>query len=161
MTLPDYGSLTLGQLAGHLIPLAVLVALTGIGRAVTSATVLYTYLGAWVSSWLGPVLVLLAVAAVGQGIPGLIEPNALVAVLFVPAVVAWVTAALAAIAKNLGLDLASLPFARNAGTLFGAAAVGRPEVPAVSTTAGAVGAAGRTAQGLEDHGSRPRRAPRE
>lgn len=119
MALPDFANLTLDQIAGLLVPLAGLVLISGVSRALLSSTVLWTYLAAWLTDWIGKGLVLLALAAVGQGIPNLITPNPLVSAIFVPAAATYVVAALAAIAKNVGVDLGSLPFASKAAEVFG------------------------------------------
>lgn len=116
--LPNLGSLSLGELAGYLFPLAALVFLAGIGKALASATVLWTYVAQWLVSWLLPAFVLLATAAVGQGIPGWITPNVAVSIVFGIAAAAYVAAAVASIARSLGVDMSRLPFASNAELVF-------------------------------------------
>lgn len=133
MDLPDFANLNLSQIAGLLASLAGLVFLSGVGKALVSSTVLWTYVAAWVNDWLGKGLVLVALAAVGQGIAGFIEPNQLVSVIFIPAATTYVLSALAAIAKNAGVDLSNLPFASRAATVFGPKAVRSDAAPAVTS----------------------------
>ena len=133
MNLPDFANLSLSQIAGILLSLAALVFITGLGKAITTATVLWTYCAAWLTDWAGKALVLLAVAAVGKGIPPLLEPNQWVQILFIPAAIAYTAAALASLAKNLGVDLSNLPFARNAAAVFGTKAVRSDVTPAATS----------------------------
>jgi hypothetical protein len=127
VNIPDFGHLTLGQIAGYLVPLAGLVFACGFVRAAVSAVLLWTYVKDWLVSWLAPVFVLLALAAVGQGVPGLgIEPNGAVQLIFIPAALAYVASALASIAKSVGVDLSRLPFASQVRTVWEEPAVKAP-----------------------------------
>jgi hypothetical protein len=133
MNLPDLTALTLSQIVAMLATLAGLVFISGVGKAISSSTVLWTYVAAWLSDWLGKGLVLAALAAAGKGVPGILEPNQLVDAIFVAGGLTYIAAALAAIAKNVGVDLSKLPFASRAATVFGADAVRADVVPATTS----------------------------
>lgn len=132
--MPDFANLTIGQIAGYIVSIAVLVWITGVGKALASTTVLWTYVAGWLSDWLGKGGVLLALAIVGKGIPGITEKNDLVQIIFIPAAAAYVIAALAAIAKNVGVDIGNLPFASKAEAVFGPQAVRSKVTPAVTSS---------------------------
>lgn len=127
MTLPDFASLSIGEVAGLLLPLAALVFVSGIGRALATATVLWTYAADWITSWMLPALVLVAVCAVGQGVPPYVPPNVAISVVFGLAAVAYFAAAVAAVARNLGVDMSRLPFSRNVAVAFDHDEVAKPD----------------------------------
>jgi hypothetical protein len=111
----DLTQLPLDQIAAALFALAGLVFLAGIGRALVSASVLWTYAGHWITANLLPAFVLIATAAVGQGVPALHLPaDPLVGAIFAAGSVAYVASAVASIATSLGVDPAALPRSSNA-----------------------------------------------
>jgi hypothetical protein len=116
--LPDFAHMTSGQIAGFLVGVAFAVWLAGVGKAIVSRTVLWTYTAEWLSGWLVKAAICLGLTIVGNGIPGIIEPNDLVKAAVVPALLSYAAAAAAAIAKSFGLDLSKLPLASNVYAAF-------------------------------------------
>lgn len=111
----DFTQLPLDQIFGGLAGLAAIVFLAGFSKALVSATVAWRYAAQWIISYLFPVFVLTATAAVGSGVPALhMPPNPLVGVIFGLASAAFVVTCLTSIAANLGVDPRTLPRAKNA-----------------------------------------------
>lgn len=130
MNVPDFAHLTSGQIAGFLVGLAFAIWLAGVGKAVVSQTVLWTYTAEWLSGWLVKAGICFGLAVIGNGIPGIVEPNEIVKLSVIPALVTYTAAAAAAIAKSLGLDLSKLPLAARVETVFDAARVRSAVTPA-------------------------------